>query len=109
LQIKIAAPYALQLSKLSVSIPFMKGITGENHVDEVLRKNNASKFSDFTPRRIFKVNLNLTRKKSNSSDAKIVSVHLYFLHLKPDFRYSSLSLVKLTSSRNTDKLAAISL
>jgi len=43
---------------------------------------------------------------SESSEAKKFSpcLRLYFLHLKPDFRYSSLSFVKLREGKIIDKL-----
>jgi len=34
-----------------------------------------------------------------------LSVFISFLHLQPDFRYSSLSFVRLILGRTTDKLA----
>jgi len=53
-----------------------------------------------------KSKLELNSKKSNSSDAKMFCLHLYLtcLHLKLDFRYSSLSFVKVSWVESQIKL-----
>jgi len=53
----------------------------------------------------FKSKLELNSKKSYSSNAKkFVFVYIFFLYLKPDFRYSSLSFVRLSKDRTSDNL-----
>jgi len=49
--------------------------------------------------------LELNSKKSNSSDAKKMCLFISFLHIKPNFRYSSLHFARLSKGRITDKLA----
>jgi len=55
--------------------------------------------------RILKANLSWTRKKSNSNDAKNYSfLYFSFFRLKPNFRYSNLSFVRLSWGRITENL-----
>jgi len=70
--------------KLMIFFPF-----SQNILQLCSTRNN-------TDGRILKANLSWTRQKTNSSDAKknFAYLRLSFLHLKPDFRYPSLSFVR---------------